>query len=142
LVDATFELDICSGLAISPRVKFVRYRLIVAAAVALTLLITGNLGAAPRPAGTRFSARGKITLHRGEPCTPQIMFDFRPVDSKTVIWMAAGAHDSAKLTAAASDRRRVRISGTWRGGLHAGCGYVEVKTVVVETTWWSRLWKK
>src|SRR4051812_25273974 len=54
---------------------------------------TSNLSAKTAPAGTDFSQNGKVTLHRGQPCTPQIMFDFHPVGSKTVVWIAAGAHE-------------------------------------------------
>jgi hypothetical protein len=69
------------------------------------------------------------------------MFDFRPLDSKAVIWVAAGAHDSAKLTEAARDRRRVRIGGVWKRGRETGCAYVEVTKLTVETSWWENLFK-
>jgi hypothetical protein len=121
------------------RVKFVTRKILIGSAVGLYAM--SSVASTP-PTGTRFTGRGRITLHRGEPCTSQIMFDLRPVNSKTAIWMAAGAHDSAKLTEAASDRRRVRITGTWKHGLHTGCAYVEVKTFAVESTWWNKLWKK
>jgi hypothetical protein len=133
-------LDIAGHLAISKRVRFLTHRILISSA--FFVFAAACLGAATHPAGARYSGRGRIILHRGEPCTSQIMFDFRPLDSKAAVWMAAGAHDSAKLTQAATDRRRVRISGTWKHGLHSGCAYVEVKTFVVETTWWSRLLKK
>jgi hypothetical protein len=93
------------------------------------------------PAGARFADKGKITLHRGEPCTSQIMFDFHPIDSRTVVWLAAGAHDSQKLTDAARQRRRVRITGVWRRGQHAGCAFVDVKKFTVEGNWLSNLFK-
>ena len=88
------------------------------------------------PAGTGFNQSGKITMHRGQPCTSQIMFDFHPATSRTVVWLAADAHDSAKLTDAAREHRRVRISGVWKHGQHAGCAYVDVKTVVIEKSGW------
>jgi hypothetical protein len=88
------------------------------------------------PAGTGFNQNGKITLHRGEPCTSQIMFDFHPVSSKAVIWLAASAHDSTKLTDAAREHRRVRINGVWKRGRHTGCAYVDVKKVAVEKGGW------
>jgi hypothetical protein len=94
------------------------------------------------PAGTGFNQNGKVTLHRGEPCTSQIMFDFHPVDSKAVIWLAAGAHESKKLTAAAGDRRRLRVSGVWKRGRLTGCSYVDVTKVTVEKSWLDRLFKQ
>ena len=93
-------------------------------------------------AGSRFAERGKVTLHRGEPCTSQIMYDFRPLDSNSVVWMAAGAHDSSKLTEAARTRNRVQISGVWKRGRQNGCGYVDVKKVIVERSWWGSLFKR
>ena len=93
-------------------------------------------------AGSRFVERGKVSLHRGEPCTSQIMYDFRPLDSNSVVWMAAGAHDSTKLTDAARTRNRVQISGIWKRGRKSDCGYVEVKKVIVERSWWGSLFKR
>lgn len=93
------------------------------------------------PVGLRYSASGKVTFHRGQPCTSQIMFDFRPAGSKAVIWLAANAHDSNKLSAAAHDRRGVRITGVWKRGRETGCGYVEVNKVTVEASWWNKLFK-
>jgi len=69
------------------------------------------------------------------------MFDFHPIDSKAVVWLAASARDSRKLTDAARDHRRVRIAGVWRHGAHTGCAYVDVKSLTVEKTWWNKLWK-
>src|SRR5205085_11362551 len=91
--------------------------------------------------GASFNGRGKITLHRGEPCTSQIMFDFHPLSSTAIVWLAAGAHDSAKLTEAAGAHRRVRITGTWKRGQHAGCAYVELKKLVLERSWLESLFK-
>ena len=91
--------------------------------------------------GSRFVERGKVTLHRGEPCTSQIMYDFRPLDSSSVVWMAAGAHDSTKLTEAARTRNRVQINGVWKSGRKTDCGYVEVRKVIVERSWWGSLFK-
>ena len=93
-------------------------------------------------AGSRFAERGKVTLHRGEPCTSQIMYDFRPLDANSVVWMAAGAHDSTKLTEAARTRNRVQISGIWKRGRQTDCGYVEVKKVIVERSWLDSLFKR
>ena len=69
------------------------------------------------------------------------MFDFHPAGSKSIVWLAAGAHDSAKLTDAARNRGRVQISGTWKRGRESECAYVDVKKVTVETSWWNKLFK-
>jgi len=100
-----------------------------------------NLNAATSAAGTSFNGRGKIVLHRGEPCTSQIVFDFHPLNSNAIVWMAADAHDSAKLTEAAGEHRRVRVTGVWRRGQHAGCAYAEVKKLVLERSWLESLFK-
>ena len=70
------------------------------------------------------------------------MFDFHPVDSKTIVFLAAGAKDSRKLTDAARQRHRVRISGVWKRGREASCGYVDVTKLTVERSWWNKLWKR
>ena len=116
--------------------------LLLAIAGALTACATtDNVLATTAPAGTGFSEKGKVTLHRGEPCTSQIMFDFRPSHSKTVVWLAAGAHESRKLTDAAREGRGVGITGVWRRGQHPGCAYVDVKKLTVQGSWWSNLFK-
>ena len=109
--------------------------------IGLAMTLANTAPATAASAGARFAGRGKVTMHRGEPCTSQIMFDFRPLDSKGLIWMAASAHDSAKLTEAAGAHRRVQISGVWRRGQHADCGYVEVTKLVLERSWFESLWK-
>ena len=135
-------LDILARFAMSPPVKSIIGRgIFIMMALALGACASSNLQAKTAPAGTRFTRDGRITLHRGEPCTPQIMFDFHPIDSKAVVWLAAGARDSRKLTEAAKDRRQVRITGVWRQGRHSGCGYVDVKKLTVERSWWGKLWK-
>ena len=70
------------------------------------------------------------------------MFDFHPLNSKAIVWMAAGAHDSTKLTEAADEHRRVRITGIWRRGQHTDCAYVEVKTFIAERSWLESLFKR
>ena len=87
--------------------------------------------------GSRFAGVGKITLHRGEPCTSQIVFDFHR--SREIVWLAAAVHESRILTDAAKDRRAIRITGVWKRGASSGCHYVEVKTAAVEPGFWSRL---
>jgi hypothetical protein len=69
------------------------------------------------------------------------MFDFHSLNSTAIVWMAASAHDSAKLTEAASAHRRLRITGVWRRGQHAGCPYVEVKKLVLERSWLESVFK-
>src|SRR5262249_3018765 len=78
------------------------------------------------PAGLRFDQVGRVTLFAGEPCTPQIMFDFRRAGS--TIWLAAPRHETDILTAAANQNQRVHISGKWRRGGQSNCSYVEVTT--------------
>jgi hypothetical protein len=75
--------------------------------------------------GSRFDGVGKVTLHAGQPCTSQVMFDLRTTSSNTV-WLAARMRETKILTEAASRRRRVHISGKWRRGTHTGCSYVDV----------------
>jgi len=79
-------------------------------------------------AGLRFDGVGRVRLHAGQPCTPQIMFDFRTTSSNTV-WLAAPMGESKILTGAADRKRRVRISGKWRRGRQSGCSYVDVTQV-------------
>ena len=104
---------------------------------ALIILIAATASAArPSPApvfppkGSAFDSEGRVSLHVGQPCTSQIMFDFH--GRSTVIWLAAPKVETAVLTEAARRREKVRISGVWRRGAHAGCAFVEVTRVVVE----------
>jgi hypothetical protein len=78
--------------------------------------------------GARFDGVGKVTLHAGQPCTSQIMFDFRTTSLNTVS-LAAPMRETKILTEAASRRRRVHISGKWRRGKQTGCSYVDVTKV-------------
>ena len=67
------------------------------------------------PTGLRFDQVGSVTLFPGEPCTPQIMFDFHNAGSTT--WLAAPKNETKILTDAAKKNRRVHISGkmaAWR----------------------------
>jgi hypothetical protein len=118
-----------------------RILLIAAAVVPLACAPMASLMAKTAPAGTRFNDDGKVTFHRGQPCTSQIMFDFHPGRSKAVVWLAADARDSKKLSEAARGHDRVRISGIWKRGRETGCGYVDVSKVAVQTSFWSRLFK-
>lgn len=81
--------------------------------------------------GSGFDAVGNVTLHKGQPCTPQIMFDFRRPKSKTVVWLGAPMRGSSILTDAANHHNRVYVTGRWHRGKQSGCSYVEVNTVAV-----------
>ena len=81
------------------------------------------------PAGLRFDQVGSVTLYPGEPCTPQIMFDFH--GSGSTVWLAAPKHETKTLTEAAKNNGRVHISGKWRRGGQSNCSYVEVTTAEV-----------
>jgi hypothetical protein len=76
------------------------------------------------PAGLRFDQVGRVTLFAGEPCTPQVMFDFHGVGS--TVWLAAPMRETKILTDAANRNLRVHISGEWRHGGESKCSYVEV----------------
>ena len=77
------------------------------------------------PTGLRFDQVGSVVLFSGEPCTPQIMFNFRSAGSSAV-WLGAPKHETKILTEAAKNNRRVHISGKWRRGGLSNCSYVEV----------------
>jgi hypothetical protein len=81
------------------------------------------------PAGLRFDKIGLVTLFPGEPCTPQIMFDFHGAGS--TVWLAAPKHETKILTEAVRNNRRVHISGKWRRGEQSNCSYVEVTSAEV-----------
>jgi len=81
------------------------------------------------PTGVRFDKVGSVTLYAGEPCTPQIMFDFHGAGS--TVWLAAPMHETKILTDAAKKNRRVHISGKWRRGGQSNCSYVEVTSAEV-----------
>src|SRR5438477_13062583 len=81
------------------------------------------------PAGVRFDQVGSVSLYSGEPCTPQIMFNFRSAVS--TVWLGAPKQDTKMLTEAAKDNRRVHVSGKWRRGGQSNCSYVEVTSAEV-----------
>jgi hypothetical protein len=81
------------------------------------------------PAGVRFDQVGSVTLYPGEPCTPQIMFNFR--SARTTVWLGAPKHETRILTEAAKNNRPVHISGKWRRGGQSNCSYVEVTSAEV-----------
>ena len=75
-------------------------------------------------AGLRFDQVGRVTLYVGEPCTPQIMFDFYGAGS--TVWLGAPRSETDILTDAARKGRRVHVLGKWRRGGQSNCSYVEV----------------
>ena len=85
----------------------------------------------PSPVGSAFHEVGKVTLHPGQPCTPQIMFDFRATNPNRLVWLAAPMKETNRLTDAARHRRRVRVSGVWRHGKDKTCNYIHVTKVEV-----------
>jgi hypothetical protein len=80
--------------------------------------------------GVRFDGTGRVTLHAGEPCTSQIVFDFKSPNARRIVWLAAPKKQSKMLTDAANHGRRVHISGVWRHGRDKGCVYVEVTKIL------------
>jgi hypothetical protein len=76
------------------------------------------------PAGVRFDQVGSVTLYRGEPCTPQIMFNFQSAGS--TVSLGAPKHETKILTDAANKNQRVHILGRWRRGGESNCSYVQV----------------
>ena len=81
------------------------------------------------PVGAHFDQVGSIALYPGEPCTPQIMFDFHGAGS--TVWLGASKYETKILTEAAKNNRRVHISGKWRRSGHPNCSYVEVTSAEV-----------
>jgi hypothetical protein len=74
--------------------------------------------------GLRFDQVGWVSLYAGEPCTPQIMFDFHATQS--TVSLAAPMRETKILTDAANKNQRVHISGRWRRGGESNCSYVQV----------------
>jgi hypothetical protein len=70
----------------------------------------------PAAVGSRFDQVGRVTLYAGEPCTPQIMFDFHGTGSR--VWLGAPMRETKILTSAAKKNWRVHISGGWRRREH------------------------
>src|SRR5205823_10165906 len=81
------------------------------------------------PADVRFDQVGSVTLYPGEPCTPQIMFNFRGGGS--TVCLGAPKHQTKILTEAAKNNRPVHIAGKWRRGGQSNCSYVEVTSAEV-----------
>ena len=73
---------------------------------------------------SRFDQVGRVSLYAGEPCTPQIMFDFHATQS--TVSLATPMRETKILTDAANKNQRVHISGRWRRGGESNCSYVQV----------------
>ncbi len=108
-----------------------------AVAAALVMSIVGRVPAArpsPTPSvpakGSHFESVGRVSLHVGQPCSSQIMFDLH--GRSAIVWLAAPKRETTVLTEAARRHEKVRISGVWRRGAHAGCSFVEVTQAVAE----------
>ena len=84
--------------------------------------------------GTPFNRTGTVTLHRGEPCASQIMFDFHRPGIPGVIWLSAPMRQTKTLTELADCGCMVQVSGIWRTGGTRGCRYVSV-TSAEERKW-------
>jgi hypothetical protein len=74
--------------------------------------------------GSRFDQIGWVSLYGGEPCAPQIMFDFH--GTRSMVSLAAPRRETEILTDAAKRNRRVHVLGKWRRGGQTNCSYVEV----------------
>ena len=81
------------------------------------------------PIGLRFDQVGSVKLYPGEPCTPQIMFDFH--GSGSTVWLGASKYETRILTEAAKKNQPVHISGKWRRGGQPNCSYVEVTSAEI-----------
>src|SRR5579864_3225441 len=80
--------------------------------------------------GSRFDGVGTVSLHAGQPCASQIMFDFRRPQSARTIWLAANAKDTKVLTDATTCDCPIHIIGFWRRGSSPNCYFVSVTSAV------------
>ena len=80
-------------------------------------------------AGVRFDQVGSVRLFPGEPCTPQVMFNFRSAGS--TVMLGAPKQETRILTEAVKNNRRVHVSGKWRRGGQSNCSYVEVTSAEI-----------
>jgi hypothetical protein len=74
--------------------------------------------------GSPFNQSGWVSLYAGEPCAPQIMFDFH--GTRSMVSLAAPRRETEILTDAAKKNRRVHVLGKWRRGGQSNCSYVDV----------------
>ena len=59
--------------------------------------------------GSPFNQSGWVSLYAGEPCAPQIMFDFH--GTRSMVSLAAPRRETEILTDAANKNRRVHVLG-------------------------------
>lgn len=109
------------------------YRLALVPAIALLFASCAQTEARtpmkPAPAGTHYDALGRVNLHQGQPCAPQVVF-ILTAQFKRPVGLAAHFRESKLLTEAARRGRRVHVSGVWRHGRNPECAYVEVTQVM------------
>src|SRR4030095_12837736 len=79
--------------------------------------------------GLRFDQVGGVSLYAGEPCTPQIMFDFH--GTRSTVWLATPRRETDILTDAAKKNQRVHILGRWRRAGQSNCSYVQVTSAAL-----------
>jgi hypothetical protein len=79
--------------------------------------------------GSHFISVGKVTMHSGQPCASQIMFDFRTTGVSSTVALAAPIRETKLLTEAANRNLRVQVWGTWQRDRHQTCNYVNVTKV-------------
>src|SRR5437868_2226306 len=77
--------------------------------------------AKPARVGGSFDDVGKVTMHEGQPCTSQIMFDFRGGRSIAPVWLAARMNETKMLNDAVAHRKRVHIWGNWKRSKAGNC---------------------
>src|SRR5438874_11202324 len=78
------------------------------------------------PADVRFDQVGSVTLYPGEPCTPQIMFNFR--GGAPTGWLGAPKHQTKIHTEGAKNNRPDPNAGKWSRGGQSNFNDVEGKS--------------
>jgi len=102
-------------------------KLVAIAAVVTMLASCAQPEKVAAPAATsHVTGVGKVTLHAGQPCASQVMFDFRITGARAIVQLAAPMRETKVLTEAANRNRNVRIWGEWENGPEPGCKYVNV----------------
>jgi hypothetical protein len=74
--------------------------------------------------GSRFDQVGSVSLYAGEPCAPQIMFDFHGI--RSLVSLSAPRRETEILTDAVNRNQSVHVLGRWRHGGQSNCSYVQV----------------
>lgn len=110
----------------------VKRLIFLALAIFLTSCAQTETAMAKPASTTHFEGDGRVSFHKGQPCSPQIMFDLQVATlPKQVVWVAAPHKESEILNDAVKYRRRVHISGTWKRGRDKQCNFVSVIRVTV-----------